>query len=170
MCCRPTTPVIATADECSITPIYETAKMDDSEFNETESKNPDEKGKVMDAKELKREKRRQYALERLGTNKPSCVICGETDWRCLERHHIGGRNFDEATAILCRNCHRKQTDDQKEHPKPGSSPPNLFDRAGHFLLGLADLLESLVRKCREYGHALIEHAKLINAQESEPQS
>ncbi|HEY8650925.1 MAG TPA: hypothetical protein VIL70_08430, partial [Chthoniobacterales bacterium] len=75
--------------------------------------------------------------------------------------------FDGVTVILCRNCHRKQSDDQKDHPKAENSPPTLFDRAGHFLLGLADLLESLVKKCREYGHALMEHAKLMNAQESE---
>lgn len=143
--------------------------MADSEFNDTESENLDEKGQVMDAKKLKCEKRRQYALERLGTNKPCCIICGETDWRCLERHHIAGRKFDEAEVILCRNCHRKPSDDQKDHPKAATMPPNLFDRAGHFLLGLADLLALLIEKCREYGHALIEYAKTL-AQQTEAQS
>jgi hypothetical protein len=120
----------------------------------------------MNNQELKKERRRQYALERLGTNNPCCVICGETDWRCLERHHIAGRCFHEATVILCRNCHRKQSDDQKDHPKAESASPNMFDRAGHFLLGLADLFVLLIEKCRDYGYALIEYAKTL-AEQSE---
>jgi hypothetical protein len=123
----------------------------------------------MNDQELKKEKRRQYALERLGTNKPCCIICGETDWRCLERHHIAGRKFDKATVILCRNCHRKQSDDQKEHPKATATQPNLFDSAGHFLLGLADLFVLLIEKCREYGNALIEYAKTL-AEQTEARS
>jgi hypothetical protein len=118
----------------------------------------------MNEHKMKKEKRRQNALERLGTNQPRCIICGETDWRCLESHHIAGRNFDEATVILCRNCHRKPSDDQKDHPKAATTPPDLFDRAGHFLLGLADFFVLLIEKCREYGHALIEYAKTLAEQ------
>jgi hypothetical protein len=122
--------------------------------------NSDKKGVGMSNQELTREKRRQRALERLRTNTPHCAECGETDWRCLEVHHIAGRDFDDdATAILCRNCHRKLSDDLKDHPPPASSPPNQFDRIGHFLLGLADLLTRLAEKCREYGQALIAYAE-----------
>ncbi len=39
------------------------------------------------AKEVREQKR--YA--RLGTDSPSCVSCGETDWRCFEQHHIAGQ-------------------------------------------------------------------------------
>jgi hypothetical protein len=118
----------------------------------------------MSNQELRREKRRQNTLERLGTNTPWCVICGETDWRCLERDHLAGRNFDELTVSVCRNCHRKRSDDQKDHPKAAATPPNLFDRAGHFLLGLADLFALLIEKCREYGQALIEYSKTLAEQ------
>ena len=86
--------------------------------------------------ELRRQKRRQHALERLGTNTPCCEECGETDWRCLEAHHIAGRGFDNATVILCRNCHRKLSDEQKDHPPPVSSPPSQFDRIIHSYLAL----------------------------------
>lgn len=138
--------------------------MNESGNNDTENINPDEKGTIMYAQELKREKRRQNALERLGTNKPYCVICGETDWRCLEKHHIAGRGFDESEVIVCRNCHRKPSDDQKDYPKAATTPPDLFDRVGHFLLGLADLFALLIEKCREYGYALIEYAKTLAEQ------
>jgi hypothetical protein len=124
----------------------------------------------MSDQELRREKRRQHALERLRTNSPRCAECGETDWRCLEVHHIAGQDFDDdATVILCRNCHRKLSDDLKDHPEAASSPPDPFDRIGHFLLGLADLLMRLAEKCREFGCALVEYAKTF-AEQSQVQS
>jgi hypothetical protein len=137
--------------------------MADDKFNDVKGNN--KKGVGMSNQELRREKRRQRALERLGTNAPRCAECGETNWRCLEVHHIAGRDFDnDATAILCRNCHRKLSDDLKDHPEPASSPPGQFDRIGHFLLGLADLLTRLAEKCREFGHVLIEYAKTFAEQ------
>lgn len=115
----------------------------------------------MGNQELRREKRRRRALERLGTTTPGCVECGETDWRCLEAHHVAGQDFGDDTVILCRNCHRKLSDDQRDHPQPVSSPPGQLDRIGHFLLGLGDLLKRLAEKCLEYGHTLIEYAKTL---------
>jgi hypothetical protein len=46
-------------------------------------------------------------LERLGTNEPGCVVCGEDDPSYLELHHIPGRKFGDELVIVCRNCHRK---------------------------------------------------------------
>jgi hypothetical protein len=133
-------------------------------FNDVKG-NSDKNRVGMSNRELRREKRRQHALERLGTNTPRCTECGETDWTCLEVHHIAGRDFDsDATAILCRNCHRKLSDDLKDHSEPASSPPDQFDRIGHFLLGLAELFVRLAEKCREYGLALIEYAKTFAEQ------
>jgi len=106
----------------------------------------------------KRERRRQAALERLGTNDPRCTICGEDDWRCSERHHVAGRRFDEFIVIVCRNCHRKQSDSQRDHARTANKPPNQMDCIGHFLLGLADLFELLIKKLREFGEALIAQA------------
>jgi hypothetical protein len=120
--------------------------------------------------ELKREKRRQYALERLRTNNPRCIHCGESNWTCLEAHHVAGRKFDDATVIVCRNCHRKLSDDQKDHPKISTTSPHLVECAGRFLLGLADLFALLVEKCRELGLALIEFAKTLGEVNSEARS
>ena len=114
--------------------------------------------------ENEQERRKQKAIERLGTNNPVCVLCGETDWRCLELHHIAGKSFDDALAILCRNCHRKLSDLQKDHPQPASTPPDLIERIGHFLLGLADLFALLVEKLREFGDDLIvRSAKIVES-------
>lgn len=113
----------------------------------------------MDTEEFERERRKQRALERLGSNHPRCVYCGEADERCLERHHIAGRAYGEELAVVCRNCHRKLSDMQKDHPPAltDGEPPYL-EKIGHFLLGLADLLEMLIEKLREYGMVLIEAA------------
>lgn len=108
----------------------------------------------------KREQRKQKALERLGSANPVCVSCGETDWLCLEGHHIAGKNYDDTIVVQCRNCHRKLSDDQHDHPPPISvSTPILLERIGHFLLGLADFFRLLVAKLHEFGDALIELAQ-----------
>jgi len=109
----------------------------------------------MDNKEV----RKQNRLEQLGTNHPVCVACGEDDWRCLEDHHIAGRKFDHECATLCRNCHRKVSDDQKGHPKKLAKESIKTESIGHFLLGLADLFALLVIKLRAFGHELIQAAR-----------
>ena len=87
------------------------------------------------------EKRRLRDLERLGTDRPVCVACGEGDPRCLEAHHLAGRAFDSQTIPVCRNCHRKLSDDQKDHPRTSSASPGRLEKLAHFLLGLGDFLQ-----------------------------
>lgn len=103
----------------------------------------------------RKEARKQTRLEKLGTNEPRCGTCGEPDWRCIELHHVADLGRDEATVLICRNCHRKVSDDQKDHPAFNSNADPLLDRIGHFLLGLADLLRLIVEKLTEFGNALI---------------
>jgi hypothetical protein len=105
------------------------------------------------------ETRKQNRLEKLGTNNPVCVICGENDWRCLEEHHIAGQHFGDDLSIICRNCHRKLSDDQKDHPSKIQTTPITLENIGHLLIGLADLFALLVERLKEYGHYLIETAK-----------
>lgn len=106
-----------------------------------------------------KETRKQNRLEKLGTNNPVCVLCGEDDDCCLELHHIAGRKYEDDLAIVCRNCHRKLSDEQKDHPKQLEKPPTNLECIGHMLLGVADLFALLVEKLREYGKFLIETAK-----------
>lgn len=77
----------------------------------------------------------------------------------MELHHVSGRAYGEECTVVCRNCHRKLSDTQKDHPKAltNGEPPHL-EKIGHFLIGLADLLEMLIEKLREYGLVLIEAA------------
>jgi hypothetical protein len=103
------------------------------------------------------ERRRQRALQRLGTDQPHCVVCGEADWRCLELHHLGGRAYDAGTVILCRNCHRKQSDPTANTDAPAEPP--LLERIGQFLLGLAALLLMLAAKLKAFGEELLAGAR-----------
>ena len=48
----------------------------------------------MDKLELNRERRRQGALEHLGTNSPRCPFCGFDNPLALELHHIAGQAAD----------------------------------------------------------------------------
>lgn len=101
-----------------------------------------------------RERRRWRALQRLGTHHPVCVLCGEDDYHCLELHHLAGQAYDQLTVILCRNCHRKQSDPARNQRAP-DAPPTL-ERIGQLLLGLAQFLMALAERLNEAGHELLE--------------
>lgn len=101
------------------------------------------------------ERRKQARLENLETNSPRCVRCGEEDYTCLEAHHVAGKAYDPDTMIFCRNCHRKLSDMQKDHPPQISSPPATNEVVAHFLLGLADIFEFLLGKFREFATRLL---------------
>ncbi len=118
----------------------------------------------MTEKELARETRKQRRLEKIGSNSPICGTCGEADNRVLERHHVAGRKYDPDTVIVCRNCHRKASDDQKDHPAIDPGADAVLHSIGMFLIGLADLLELVLEKLSEFGLALIERAALSTVQ------
>ena len=113
----------------------------------------------MDAIELAREARKQNRLERFGTNTPRCGVCGEADDRILEAHHVAGRKHDDITVLVCRNCHGKVSDDQKDYPAFDPDGDTFLHAVGEFLLGLAALLRLIVEKLIVFGDALIERAK-----------
>jgi hypothetical protein len=105
------------------------------------------------------ETRLRKASERLGEDNPKCAHCPESDPLALERHHVAGKQYGNATIVECRNCHRKLSDAQKDHPpRINDQPPTTFERIGHRLLGLADLLRLAAAKLDEVGRALIQYA------------
>ena len=105
---------------------------------------------------FEKEKRRQVRLERLGMNDPRCGLCGETDDRTFEAHHVSGQKYDDATVVICRNCHRMASDDQKDHPAAMGGMPSLLERIGHLLIGMADMLALLAEQCRKFAALLFE--------------
>jgi len=108
----------------------------------------------MNELELNRERRKQRALERLGSKNPRCVVCGFDDPLALELHHIVGRGFGDEVVPVCRNCHRRLSDWQKDHSIGPAKPDSDLEPIRRFLLGLADLFEMLVKRLREFATKL----------------
>lgn len=109
---------------------------------------------------LKRAIRLERAHERLGHNNPRCLHCGEDFAHCLELHHVAGRAMHDDVVIECRNCHRKLSEFQKDHPPILSPQPHILEVMGRYLLGIADLFRLLIDRLDEFGRKLIELAAL----------
>jgi hypothetical protein len=105
------------------------------------------------------ERRKQNRLRALGTQTPRCCLCPEDDWRCLELHHIEGQAHGETLAIVCRNCHRRLSDAQIDHPEHRDGDDPELSAIARFLLGLADMLELAVAKLREVAVTLLDRAR-----------
>src|SRR5262249_1579968 len=104
--------------------------------------------------------RRAAAYRRLGNQQPRCALCGEDDWRCLELHHLAGKAYDtEVTVIVCRNCHRKQSDPAANAAAPAQADTPILERIGRYLLGLGDFFAQLAAKLTAYGKQLLEAAR-----------
>ena len=105
------------------------------------------------------EARKERALRRLGTRNPICSACGESDWRCMERHHIASEGHHDDTALVCRNCHRKLSDHQHDHPADIAGRDASLATIGHYLVGLADLFRMIAESLLAFGRRLIEQAR-----------
>lgn len=103
--------------------------------------------------------RRQRRLRRLDASKPRCVVCGCDDVRCLEAHHLAGQAYHGELHWVCRNCHRKLSDAQQDHPGPVTYPPSFLEVVAHYLLGLAEMLRLIVETLVEFARQLIEMSR-----------
>jgi hypothetical protein len=67
--------------------------------------------------------------------------------------------------IVCRNCHRKLSDDQLDHAPRGHAEPDegKLSSIGFFLLGLCDFLMLVIQRLREFSHWLITQSPLAEA-------
>jgi hypothetical protein len=101
------------------------------------------------------ERRKQSRLHKLGTDNPCCAVCGNSDWRVIEEHHVAGRKHHSQVVLLCANHHRILTDDQKDHLQTSPGADELLAQIGNFLLGLANMLAVIVDRLHEFGATLI---------------
>ena len=104
----------------------------------------------------------EQQYRRLGTRNPMCVVCGESDPFCLELHHIAGQKHDDDVCIVCRNCHRKLTNQQLGHTGGGNAAPgdSMLATIGRYLYGLCDLLVLVLNTLREFAKWLIESSQV----------
>lgn len=122
-----------------------------------------------------RTSRRRRAYERLGTDKPSCLLCEQTDPFVIELHHVAGRKYHDEMMPVCLNHHAKASELAKDHPAKIDGCTNPLEPYGHFMLGLGDLVQIVAEelhdpmlaefliylrlKLREFGLFLIEFAR-----------
>jgi hypothetical protein len=116
------------------------------------------------------EHRKQAAFKRLGTNTPKCVLCPEDDWRCLDLHHVAGREYGDDVVIVCRNCHARLSDAQYDHPEKIWEPPERRERDGHALLGWADIMARIVTELRRLARSGIDEVRKDVPTDDEPPS
>lgn len=100
------------------------------------------------------EARLERAFRRLGTRHPSCVTCGENYPHALELHHIGEQAHHDDLSIVCRNCHRKLTDAQKDRLAVRADNPT-DEIIGRYLYGLADLFRMIADTLTQFARELL---------------
>lgn len=110
----------------------------------------------MSTKTIDQDHRLEQQYRRLGTRNPVCVICGERNPFCLELHHIAGQKHHKDVSIVCRNCHRKLTNEQQDHTARDQDTVNSpLATIGHYLLGLCDLLAMVIQTLRDFARRLL---------------
>ncbi len=63
---------------------------------------------------LSSQRRKLALLKKLGYDGFKCLLCGETDLRVFESHHIAGQANSTLQGPLCLNCHAIQSDLQED--------------------------------------------------------
>jgi len=111
--------------------------------------------------EIELERERARHARRLGGYDKTCVLCGESDPRCLELHHLARKGYGEELVSVCRNCHRKVTDAKSNRPVPTYT--STLEQIGYWLLGVGEFLLELARTALRFGQTLIEAAKVCPA-------
>lgn len=73
---------------------------------------------MVDDTEFRRLARMHRRARSNGTNNPFCCVCGGHHWTVrYDLHHFAERKYDPRTIRLCRGCHEKVTDMQKDYPR-----------------------------------------------------
>ena len=108
------------------------------------------------------ETRREKDYRRLRTRNPICVGCGYSDHpAALELAHIAPREFHDDGVVLCSNCHRAQSDTEKDYSySPQSDNPEM-ETIGRYLLALSEFFQMMATRMSEFGHWLLEQSEHV---------
>ena len=105
---------------------------------------------------------KQRRLKKLGTSHPCCAMCGDSDWRCIEQHHVAGRKRDAMTVLLCANDHLRMTDEQQDHPFTDEDADPVLVQISNFLRGLAEMLRLITERLIAFADELLERATQVS--------
>jgi hypothetical protein len=106
-------------------------------------------------------RRKEEAVEQLGTDQARCLYCGNTDPlvvrpRRIVDHHNLGRDRDELTVPSCLNCHAVAHEglQDAEVPMTQEKEPSKFARA--IFRALAVHFELLAKACWRFAKRMEE--------------
>ncbi|WBQ14214.1 hypothetical protein L2D00_05900 [Hyphomonadaceae bacterium BL14] len=108
------------------------------------------------------EERREKDFRRLRTRNPICLACGYADHpAAMEFAHIAPRKFHDDGGVLCSNCHREQSDTEKDfsYAPVTKNPP--MEIIGRYLLALSEWLTRIGGTLAEFGRWLLEQAEHV---------
>lgn len=108
--------------------------------------------------------RNEKRLQKLGSDKPVCCLCGyadpisliKADRTLLEKHHLAGRH-EGPIVPLCRNCHAELTEIQQSEDRKFNAPERSpLEAAAAFLEGLAVVFRYLAESLAYLANWLFE--------------
>lgn len=119
---------------------------------------------IISSEELRRE--RDFA--RLRTRNPVCLNCGYMNHpAALEFAHIAPRKFHDDGGVLCANCHRELSDNEKDFSyQPQSQNPQM-ETIGRYLIALAEWFRRIAETIAEFGAWLLEQSDHVLTYELE---
>ncbi|MGA2636193.1 hypothetical protein [Methylocella sp.] len=98
--------------------------------------------------------------ERLeGIHNEVCLGCAADLRLGKEDDHMIGRKHGDLVWPLCKPCHRKRSELQREEPPATDTPRNLLGIIGRWLLSVAEYFELMRDTFRRFGEYLIELAR-----------
>ena len=115
--------------------------------------------------------RLEQKYRKLGTREPICAGCGyRKSPYAFEHAHVVPRKYGDETVLLCRNCHREQSDGEKDHSyEPTTANPKM-ETIGRYLVAVADFLKMIANTLADYGAWLMDQAKHVLPYEPEAQT
>ena len=116
-------------------------------------------------------KRREADYRRLRTRTPICLSCGYSDHpAAMEFAHIAPRKFHDDGGVLCSNCHREQSDQEKDCSYAPITGNPMMETIGRYLVALAEWLQRIGTTLAEYGAWLLTQAEHVLPYEPEAES
>lgn len=108
------------------------------------------------------EVRREKDYRRLRTRNPVCLSCGYSDHpAALELAHIAPRKFHDDGGVLCSNCHREQSDTEKDFSYAPVTGNPMMETIGRYLLALSEWLSRIGATLAQFGQWLLEQAEHV---------